>query len=320
MTSRRLALGLLAAPFAAPGLRAQANYPDRPVRIVVPYSAGGVADTTARIMQAKLAEQLGQSVIIENRTGASGSIAAAAVAQAPADGHTLLYEGSTYITLPLVSRSLPVDYEATLAPIGMSNSQPYIVGLRAGFPASDFPGLLAEARRRPGTVNFGTPGVAHIGHFMGELIQLMGQVRMEHIPFRGGADVARELAAGRIDVGIISFSSLRPAVERGARLIASTASQRSPQFPDIPAIAETLPGYEIMAWTGFFAPTATPGAVRTRFLTALRNALEDPVVRQRMLDIGNDPAFGDGPAMATQIRRDRETLRRIMQAANITLG
>ena len=207
MTRRRLALGLFATPLAAPALRAQSSYPDRPVRIVVPYSAGGVADTTARIMQAKLAEHLGQTVIIENRTGASGSIAAAAVAQAPADGHTLLYEGSTYITLPLVNRNLSVDYEATLAPIGRANSQPYIIGLRAGFPANDFAGLLAEARRRPTEVTFGTPGVAHIGHFMGELIQLMGQVRMEHIPFRGGADVARELAAGRIDVGIISFSS-----------------------------------------------------------------------------------------------------------------
>ncbi|HYF08627.1 MAG TPA: tripartite tricarboxylate transporter substrate binding protein [Acetobacteraceae bacterium] len=317
MWSRRLALGLVAAPLVA---RAQGNWPDRPVRIVVPYSAGGVADTTARIMQPKLAEHLGQSVIVENRTGASGSIAAAAVAQSPSDGYTLLYEGSTYITLPLVNRSLPVDYEAALSPVGISNSQPYIIGIRAGFPARDFAGLMEEARRRPGLVTYGTPGVAHIGHFMGELIQLMGNVRMEHIPFRGGADVARELAAERIDVGIISFSSLRPAVARGARLIGSTAPQRSPTMPEIPAIAETLPGYELMAWTGFFAPAATPQGPRTRFLEALRQTLEDPGIRQRMIEIGNDPLFGDGAEMAATIRRGRETLRRIMQSANITLG
>lgn len=317
MPGRRLALGLLAVPFVA---RAQGSYPDRPVRIVVPYSAGGVADTTARIMQNKLAEQLGQSVIIENRTGASGAIAAAAVAQSPPDGYTLLYEGSTYITLPLVSRNLPVDYEAALSPVGISNSQPYIIGVRAEFPARDFAGLLEEARRRPGAVTFGTPGVAHIGHFMGELIQLMGQVRMEHIPFRGGADVARELAAGRIDVGIISFSSLRPAVARGARLIGSTAAQRNPSMPEIPAIAETLPGYEIMAWTGFFMPTATPAGPRARYLAALRATVNDEGVRQRMIEIGNDPAFADAEEMAAQIRRDREKLRRIVQAANISLG
>lgn len=317
MLSRRLALATLALPAAA---RAQGNWPERSVRIVVPYSAGGVADTTSRIMQNKLAEQLGQSVIIENRTGASGAIAAAAVAQSPADGYTLLYEGSTYITLPLVSRNLPIDYEATLQAAGMSNSQPYIIGVRADFPARDFAGLLEEARRRPGQVTFGTPGVAHIGHFMGELIQLMGHVRMEHIPFRGGADVARELAAQRIDVGIISFSSLRPAVARGARLIGSTAAQRSSTMPEIPAIAETLPGYEIMAWTGFFVPSATPSAPRTRFLAALRETVNDPGVRQRMIDIGNDPLFADAEAMAEQVRRDREKLRRIMQAANITLG
>lgn len=317
MITRRLALGVLAMPAVA---RAQGNWPERPVRIVVPYSAGGVADTTARIMQNTLSEKLGQPVIIENRTGASGAIAAAAVAQAPADGYTLLYEGSTYITLPLVSRNLPVDYEATLQSAGMSNAQPYIIGVRADFPARDFAGLLEEARRRPGQVTFGTPGVAHIGHFMGELIQLMGNVRMEHIPFRGGADVARELAAQRIDVGIISFSSLRPAVARGARLIGSTAAQRNPTMPDIPAIAETLPGYEIMAWTGFFVPSATPAAPRARFQAALRETLDDATVRQRMVEIGNDPAFADGEQMAARVRRDRETLRRIARDANISLG
>lgn len=317
MVTRRLAMGMLAIPALA---RAQGNWPERPVRIVVPYSAGGVADTTSRIMQNRLGEALGQSVIIENRTGASGAIAAAAVAQSPADGYTLLYEGSTYITLPLISRNLPMDYEATLQSAGMSNSQPYIIGVRADFPARDFAGLLAEARSRPGQVTFGTPGVGHIGHFMGGLIQLMGQVQMEHIPFRGGADVARELAAQRIDVGIISFSSLRPAVARGARLIGSTAPQRNPTMPEIPAIAETLPGYEMMAWTGFFVPSATPSPPRTRFLAALRDTVADATVRARMIEIGNDPFFADGEAMAAQIRSDREKLRRIAAAANITLG
>lgn len=317
MITRRLGFGLLAMPALA---RAQGSWPERPVRIVVPYSAGGVADTTSRIMQNRLGEALGQSVIIENRTGASGAIAAAAVAQASPDGYTMLYEGSTYITLPLVNRNLPVDYEATLQSAGMSNSQPYIIGVRADFPARDFAGLLEEARKRPGLVTFGTPGVAHIGHFMGELIQLMGDVRMEHIPFRGGADVARELAAQRIDVGIISFSSLRPAVARGARLIGSTAAQRSQTMPEIPAIAETLPGYEMMAWTGFFLPTATPAMPRARFLTALRETVADPGIRARMVEIGNDPFFADAEAMAEQVRRDREKLRRIAHAANITLG
>lgn len=317
MITRRLAFGLLAMPAVA---RAQGHWPERPVRVVVPYSAGGVADTTSRIMQNRLGEALGQPVIIENRTGASGAIAAAAVAQSPPDGYTLLYEGSTYITLPLVNRNLPVDYEATLQSAGMSNSQPYIIGVRADFPARDFAGLLEEARKRPGQVTFGTPGVAHIGHFMGELIQLMGHVQLEHVPFRGGADVARELAAQRIDVGIISFSSLRPAVARGARLIGSTAAQRNPTMPDIPAIAETLSGYEMMAWTGFFLPTATPPPPRTRFLAALRETVADAGVRTRMIEIGNDPFFADAEAMAEQVRRDREKLRRIARAANITLG
>jgi tripartite-type tricarboxylate transporter receptor subunit TctC len=316
ITRRLLACGALATPFAA---RAQA-WPDRPVRLVVPYSAGGVADTIARILQARVAEGLGQSFIIENRTGASGAIGAAAVHAAPADGHTLLFEGATFATLPEVRRDLPFDYGAAFIPVVQVTTQPYIIGLRAGFPATDLAGFVAEARRRPGEVTYGTPGVAHIGHFMGEALQMAAGIRMEHVPFRGGADVARELAGGRIDAGIISFSSLRPAVERGATLIASTAGRRQASLPQIPVIAETYPGYDMSSWTGVFAPAGTPGLATQRIAQAVRAALADPEARRRLEAAGADPVESDPAAFAAVIARDRQVARRIVEATGLRVG
>lgn len=317
ISRRVLGLGVLAVPSLA---QAQAGWPERPVRFVVPYSAGGVADTIARTLQARVAESLGQSFIIENRTGASGAIGAQAVASAPADGYTLLFEGATFATLPEVRRDLPFDYAATFVPVVQVTTQPYIIGIRAGFPASDLAGFVAEAKRRPGEVTYGTPGVAHIGHFMGEALQLAAGMRLEHVPFRGGADVARELAAGRIDAGIISFSSLRPAVERGATLVASTAGRRQASLPQIPVVAETYPGYDMSSWTGVFATAGTPAAAMQRMTRAVRSALADADVRRRLEAAGADPVESDPEAFAAVIRRDRETARRIVQATGLRVG
>jgi tripartite-type tricarboxylate transporter receptor subunit TctC len=310
-------LGALAAPFAA---RAQASWPDRPVRMVVPYSAGGVADTIARIVQSRVSEQLGQSFIIENRTGASGAIGAAAVHAAPADGHTLLFEGATFATLPEVRRDLPFDYATAFIPVVQVTTQPYIIGVRAGFPATDLAGFVAEAKRRPGEVTYGTPGVAHIGHFMGEALQMAAGIRLEHVPFRGGADVARELAGGRIDAGIISYSSLRPAVERGATLVASTAGRRQASLPQIPVIGETFAGYDMSSWTGVFAPAGTPAVAVARISAAMRSALADADVRRRLDASGADAVESDPAAFAAVIRRDRETARRIVAATGLRVG
>jgi tripartite-type tricarboxylate transporter receptor subunit TctC len=317
---RHITLGLLAAPAALRTAHAQSAWPDRPVRLIIPYSAGGVADTIARALQARVAEHLGQSLVIENRSGASGAIAAQAVHSAPADGYTLLFEGATFATLPEVRRDLPFDYAAAFVPVVQVTTQPYIIGLRPGFPARDLAGFVAEAKRRPGEVTYGTPGVAHIGHFMGEALQMAAGIRLEHVPFRGGADVAREVAAGRIDAGIISYSSLRPAVERGGTLIASTGGRRQASLPDIPVIGETFPGFDMSSWTGVFAPAGTPPAAMARFAEALGPALADPEVRRRLEAAGADPANPDRAHFVAVIARDRERARRIVAATGLRLG
>jgi len=315
--TRRAALAALAAPALA---RAQEGYPSRSVRLIVPYSAGGIADTVARIVQPKVAEALGQSLIIENKTGASGALGAAAAAQSPPDGYTLVLEGATTITSPLVNKSLPLDYEM-LVPVTQITTAPYVLGMRAEFPAQDLRGFLAEAGRRPGTVTFGTPGVAHIGHLMGELMQAMAGVKLEHIPYRGGADAARDLAAGRIDAVFISESSLRPVLESGkARPIGVTGTARRPSLPNTPAIGEVLPGYDLSTWILVFAPTGTPEVVQQRLAAAFRAATTDPTTRARLEATGSDPVEASPAEARALFARDKAVIGRLMREAGLLAG
>ena len=314
MLRRALLTMTLAAPAFAQSLG------ERPVRLVVPYSAGGVADTVARILQQRMSEHLGQPFIIENRTGASGSIGAAFVAQAPPDGHVLLLEGATSITGPLANRSLPFDY-AAMPHVTQITAAPYVLGLRAGFPGDDLHGFLAEARRRPGEVTFGTPGIAHVGHLMGELLQSLADVRLEHVPFRGGADAAREVAGGRIDACFISESSLAPVLrgERG-RAIGVTGAIRRPNLPGVPAIGEVVPGYDLSTWMMIFAPPGTPMAIRQRLAAAFAAGLTDTQIRERIEASGNDPVIAGPEAAEVLWRSEREKLTALMRRAGLAQG
>jgi len=317
---RRRVLLAAALPLPALAQGSTSAFPTRPVRLICPYSAGGIADTVARIVQPKVGEHLGQSLVIENRTGASGALGAAVAAQAPADGYTLVMEGATAITSPLVNRSLPLDYDS-LSPVTQLTAAPYVLGMRAEFPARDLRGFLAEAERRPGAVTFGTPGVAHIGHLMGELMQAMAGVRMEHIPSRGGADAARDLAAGRIDAVFISESSLRPVLESGKALpIGVTGAARRPGLPGVPAIGEVLPGYDLSTWILVFAPAATPAPVQERLAEAFRHATADAATRARLEATGSDAA-GATPAEARALfQRDKAVITRLMREARLLPG
>lgn len=311
---------ILAAPFLVPGWARAQSLTERPIRLIVPYSAGGVADTVARIMQQRLTENLGVPFIIENRTGASGSIGAGFVALAPPDGHTLLLEGATSITGPLANRSLPFDY-ATMPLVAQITAAPYVLGIRAGFPGNDLTSFLAEARRRPGEVTFGTPGVAHVGHLMGELLQSLAGVQLEHVPFRGGADAAREVAGGRIDACIISESSFSPVLrgERG-RVIGVTGATRRPNLPQVPAIGEVVAGYDLSTWMMIFAPPNTPMALRQRLAQAFAAALSDSTVRERIDQSGNDAVSAGPEAAETLWRSEREKLTGLMRRAGLVQG
>lgn len=320
MLRRALLATPLWAPLAAPAIVSAQSLQDRPIRLIVPYSAGGVADTVARILQQKISENLGQPLIVENRTGAAGAIGAAFVAQSPPDGHTLLLEGATSITGPLANRGMTFDYGAM--PIcAQITAAPYILGIKAGFQGDDLSGYLAEAKRRPGEVTFGTPGVAHIAHLMGEMLQGLADIKLEHVPFRGGADAAREVAGGRIDSCIISESSFSPVLrgERG-KVIATTGSARRRNLPGVPTIGEIVPGYELSTWMMIFSPPGTPMPIRQRLSQAFAAAVTDPRLRERIEDSGNDPV-SQGPEQAEALwRSEREKLTGLMHRAGLAQG
>jgi tripartite-type tricarboxylate transporter receptor subunit TctC len=282
------------------------RFPDHAIRFVVPNNAGGIADSIARFLQNVLAEELGQPVVIENRPGASGAIAGTMVAQSLPDGHTWLIDGPSNVILPLINKSMSVNYRTALAPVAQVMDLPYVFGVREEFPAGDLPALVAEARRRPGEVTFGTTGAATTGHFMGELLQQYAGIKLNHIPFKGGSEISRELLAGRIDMGMLSYNSLLPALQsKGARVIAVPGGHRHPSLPDVPAVAETYPGYSISSWTGLFVPAATPDHIQNRIVEALHVALKNPKVAELILKSGCDPTLTTRNEFRDLIEHDR---------------
>lgn len=319
MTGRRTVLAasmVLAAPRLA---RAQA-FPTRPIRVVAPYAPGGQSDTVIRLLQPKLSEFLGQPVIIENRTGAGGTIGAGIVAGSAADGHTLLFESFAFLIAPLIVRGLTFDYETAFAPIGQAVAAPYVLAVRRDFSARDLAGFVAAARAAPGTVTYGTPGVGSPGHLAGALLATRAGVQLEHVPYRGGADAARDLAGGNIAAVLITANSIKPLIDDNRALgIALTSAERRGTLANLPTIAESgYPGYDITSWNGLFAPAATPGPIIARLEAALAHATSDETTRHRLALTGND-AVGEGAAaFAARITREREVVRAIVRDSGMT--
>lgn len=298
--------------------QASSRFPDRAIRFIVPNNAGGIADSIARFLQNTLAEELGQAVVVENRPGASGAIAGTFVAQSLPDGHTWLIDGPSNVILPLINKSMSVNYRTALAPVAQVMDLPYVFGVRADFPAKDLPGLVAEAKRRPGEVTFGTTGVATTGHFMGELLQQTAGIKLNHIPFKGGAEISQQLMAGRIDMGMLSYNSLLPAIQsKGSRAIAVPGGHRHPSLPDVPTVGETYPGYSISSWTGLFVPAATPDAVQNRIVEALHVALKNPRVAGLILNSGCDPTIATRDEFRNLIEHDTLLYTKLIQETGL---
>jgi tripartite-type tricarboxylate transporter receptor subunit TctC len=315
MTARRRALlaagpaSLLAAAGPAAAQAGGERWPGRPVRIVAPYAPGGQSDTVIRLLQPRMAEFLGQPIVIENRPGAGGTIGAGIVAQSPPDG----------LIAPLIVRGLVFDYETAFTPVGQAVAAPYVLAVKSDFPGRDLAGFVAAARAAPGTVTYGTPGVGSPGHLAGALLESRAGIRLEHVPYRGGAEAARDLAAGNIAAVLITANSIKPIIDNGrAHGVALTSAERRGSLAHLPTIAESgYPGYDMTSWNGLFAPAGTPEPVIERLSAALRHATGDPAVRERLALTGND-AVTDTPAeFAARIRREREVVKRIVRESGI---
>jgi len=321
MAGRRgILAAALAAPLASPALlRAQgaAGF-GRPVRIVLPYAPGGQSDTVARLMAPRMAAALGQSVVVENRTGAGGSIGAGIVAQAPADGHVLLFDTPSFLIVPFAVRNLPFDYERDLVPLGMAVSQPYLLGVADAFPGRDVAGLVARGRTgRP--IGYGTPGVGSVGHLAGALLGHRAGIAVEHVAYRGGADAARDLAAGNLEAAIISPNSMEAVAQTGrVRVLAQTGERPSPLLPGVPTIATDLPGFDLTSWNAAFVRAGTPGPVVDALDRAFRAAVEDREVQDAFRRMGGEPGAESRAGFAARLTRERALVRDIVQRTGIT--
>jgi len=318
LTRRAMLPALLAAPALSAAAEEAGDYPNRPIRVILPYSAGGQGDTIARSIQPRMSEVLGQPVVIENRTGAGGSIGAGLVAAAPPDGYTLMMDATAFLIVPLAIRNLTFDYETAFAPIGIVAEQAYVLGVTSGLDASDLQGLLALVRRSGQSMAYGTPGVGSIGHLAGALLASRSGLPFEHAAYRGGADVSRDLAAGTLSMGIITFNSLGPALQSGrAKALAVTSGVRRGDL-GVPTIAESgFPGFDLTSWNALFAPAGTPPAVIRKLAAAANRATSDATVRQRFAAIGSEAAALQPDAFATRLVTERQVVKDIVREAGI---
>jgi len=318
--TRRAILGAaLAAPAVA---RAQDGWPNRPIRFIVAFAAGGAADTAARSIAADMQEALGQNIVIENRTGGNATIAANATLQSPRDGYTFLVDAANQFTNPVLMRDLGFDYQRDFVPVTQICSFPQVIAVKTDFPARNFAEFLAYARAHPNTISVGTPPAAGMAHLALAALEQKAGIRLVHAPYRGGADASRDIMSGSIDAVLITTNSVRPPVSSGkARVLAVTSLERIPTLPDVPTIAESgFPGYDMNDWNGVFAATGTPPAAITRIAAAAAVSARAAPVRARM-----DPAgaimVGSSPEdFANWMESQRKTAVEVVRSAGITLG
>ncbi|HYI28582.1 MAG TPA: tripartite tricarboxylate transporter substrate binding protein [Bradyrhizobium sp.] len=287
----------LAMGFSAAAAHAQSAWPTKPIRMLVGFAAGGSTDVSARLIAQALSERLGQSVIVENRAGAGGNIAAEAVAKADPDGYTLLMSTSTtFATNPNLYKSLPFNVQTDFAPVTLTAFIPNLLVVNPSVPASNVAEFIAYLKTNPGKLNFGSAGNGSSQHIAGELFNSLAGVRMTHVPYRGGAPAVNDLLGGQLQVIFAPLVEVLQLVRADkVRALGVTTTKRSPLLPDVAPIAETLPGYEIALWNGLVAPAKTPPDIIDRINKATIDALRSPELKAKLAEQGSEPV-GDTPA------------------------
>lgn len=296
----RRSLGGLAAALALPAVaRAQGAYPNRPIRIITPYPAGGGSDIVARLLAEAMRDGLGQPIIVDNRPGAGGILGAEQVARAAPDGYTLLLTAGGLAIAPSVLRGLTFDPEKDLTGVALLAVVPLLIVVRPDSPLRSIADLLALARARGAAVNFASFGIATPPHLVGERIGQEAGARMTHVPYRGGSQAMPDILSGAIDVALMDAVSMSPHVVAGRlRALAITGPQRSPAFPDLPTLAEAGVPFEAVGWHAVFAPAATPAPIVNRLNAAFVAAMALPRLRDAIIAGGSIPI--DPPLDAAQ--------------------
>jgi tripartite-type tricarboxylate transporter receptor subunit TctC len=317
---RRQFLHLAASAAALPAVsriaRAQA-YPSRPVRLIVGFPPGGGADTAARIIGPWLSQRLGQPVIIENRPGASSTLAAQAVVNSPPDGYTLLLLGGSALMATLIT-SVPFDLQQDLAPVSGLAAYPMVLVAHPSVPAKTVAELIALAKAKPGTISMGSFGTGSASHLAGELFKMMAGVNLLHVPYRGGAPMVTDLVGGQVQVAFdVMVTSLPHIRSGGLRALAVAGSQRFDMLPDVPTIAETLPGYEARTWTGVSAPAGTPSQIIERLNREINAGLATADIRTRLSNVGGIPMIFSAAEFGAYVAAEAEKWGKVAKFAGI---
>jgi len=312
-----LAAGAAALPAILRVARAQ-TYPTQPIRIVVSFAPGGIADIVGRLMGQTLSERLGQPFIIENRAGAGGNIGTEAVVRAPADGYTLLLAGSNDAINATLYKKLNFNFVRDIAPVASIVRVPNVMVVNLSVPSMTVPEFIAYTKANPGKINMASAGAGTPNHMSGELFKLMTGVDMVHVPYRGGGPAVTDLLGGQVQVTFSPMPVSLGYIRTGKlRALAVTTATRSAVLPDVPAVAEFVPGYEASAWQGIGVPKTTPTEIVNTLNREINAALADPATRARFADLGGMVLPGSPTEFGKFMADDTEKWAKVIRAANI---
>jgi tripartite-type tricarboxylate transporter receptor subunit TctC len=317
--SRRTALAApaLLLPMAS---RAQEAWPSRPVTLIVPWAPGGSNDVAARLLAPSLEARFGQPFVVENRPGGGGSLGMGIAARAKPDGLTLLVSSaSNHVFHPLIAPDLGYDVQQALVPICMLVDVPNVLAVSNAFGVTSVPALIEKVRTTKGGVSFGSSGVGSSNHLAGELFKLRTGLDLTHVPYRGGGQAIADLIADTVPMAFLNLPTVSgPAAAGQVRILAVGSAERVRSRPDIPTIQEQgVPDYAVRSWTGLFAPRGTPAEVMEKLAPALREIMEVPAIRQRLVEMGSEPIWMDPAETERFVRAEYERWGPVVKAANV---
>lgn len=305
---------------AAIGQGDTAKYPDRPIKVVVPFPPGGSADIMGRLVADALTHSFGQPAVVENRPGAGANIGTELVAKSPPDGYTILLQSNNHVSNPSFYLNLPYDPVKSFEPVSLVGSVPMALTVNASAPVKNFKEFLEWARTKPGMITFGSAGIGTPHHLAAEQLQAMTGVRMLHVPYKGAAQLVPALLSGEVDSAIWPINSVLPHIKSGKlRAIAVSASTRSAILPDIPTIAEAgpLPGYSLDVWLGVLAPAGTPKPIVDKLNVEINKMLQQATTKEKLAPIGIEPSGTTPAQFADSIKAELAKYAKIAKDANI---
>ncbi|MBU3575111.1 tripartite tricarboxylate transporter substrate binding protein [Polynucleobacter sp. UK-Mo-2m-Kol15] len=318
--SKYLMSALAIIGFAAP-VAAQSNYPDRPVKLIVPFGPGGFTDVVARILGQKLSVAMGQQFVIENKPGAGSTIGTDFVAKAPADGYTLVMVSTAHVLGPWVYKKVPYDALKDFTVVSKLVDSAYVLTVNPKVPAKNVKEFIALAKANPDSIRYASSGNGGNQHLMGGLFATMTDTKIQHVPYKGSSGATNDLLAGIVESTFAAVPNVLPHIQQGKlRALAVTTSKRIPQLPDVPTLAEAgVPGYEASVWLALLAPANTPSDIVTKLNREIVKVLASPDTKKALFDAGVESAYATPEAMTAYMGKEYERWGKVIKDANITV-